>query len=202
MTSLADIQLTNQALRMLGEYGVTSFDEGSDLAQSCNQIVPTTLRALLTAYPWRFTMRKVQLARLADAPLTEWSYQHAMPTDNIFIRAVRPSAFAEPADAWEIFENRILSNHQTLYCDYQVEIDSAAWPAWFTNLARHALASDLAVAVGAGNTLGEFFQRRAFGSPMENGAGGLMRQARNLDSQQQTPQRLGITPLISARWGR
>ena len=202
MTSLADIALTNQALRLLGEFGVASFGEGSDLSETCNQIVATTLRALMTAHPWRFTMRKQQLAQVAEAPLTEWAYQHAMPPEQIFIRAVRPAPKAPPADEWEIFENRILSNHATLYCDYQVEIDSAAWPAWFTNLARNALAADLAIAIGAGTTAADAFFRRAFGSPMENGSGGLMRVARNLDSQQQTPQRIPTTPLISARWGR
>jgi len=202
MTSLADIALTNQALRLLGEYGVQSFEEGTDLSETCNQIVPTTLAALLTAFPWRFTMRKAQLARIAEAPLTEWAYQHARPSEAIFIRAVRPAPSAPAAEAWEIFENRILSNHETLYCDYQVQIDSAVWPAWFTNLARHALAADLAIAVGAGAEKGDYFNRRAFGAPMENGAGGLMRQARHLDSQQQTPQTLGATPLVTARWGR
>jgi hypothetical protein len=202
MPSLADIDLTNQALRLLGEFGVTSFDEGTDLAESCNRIVATTLRALMVAHPWRFTMRKAMLAQVAEAPLTEWAYQHAMPPDQIFIRAVRPAPKAPPADEWEIFEKRILSNHVTLYCDYQVQIDSAAWPAWFTNLARNALASDLAIAVGAGTTAAAEFYRRAFGSPSENGSGGLMRVARNLDSQQQTPQRIPTTPLITARWGR
>lgn len=202
MPSLADIDLTNQALRMLGEFGVTSFDEGTDLAESCNRIVATTLRSLMVAHAWRFTMRKAMLAQVAETPLTEWAYQHAMPPEQIFIRAVRPAPKAPPADEWEIFENRILSNHATLYCDYQVEIDSAAWPAWFTNLARNALAADLAIAVGAGTTAADAFFRRAFGSPMENGSGGLMRVARNLDSQQQTPQRIPTTPLVSARWGR
>lgn len=202
MTSLTDIDLTNQALRMLGEFGVTSFDEGTDLAETCNRIVATTLRALLVSHPWRFTMRKTMLAQVADAPLTEWAYQHAMPPNSIFIRAVRPAPKAPSADEWEIFENRILSNCAILYCDFQVEIDSAAWPAWFTNLARHALAADLAIAVGAGTTAADAFFRRAYGSPMENGSGGLMRIARNLDSQQQTPQRIGTTPLITARWGR
>lgn len=202
MPSTADIDLTNQALRMLGEFGVTSFTEGTDLAESCNRIVATTLRALMVAHPWRFTMRKAMLAQVAEAPLTEWAYQHAMPPEQIFIRAVRPAPKAPPADEWEIFENRILSNHATLYCDYQVQIDSAAWPAWFTNLARNALAADLAIAVGAGTTAADAFFRRAFGSPMENGSGGLMRVARNLDSQQQTPQRIPTTPLVTARWGR
>ena len=202
MPSTADIDLTNQALRMLGEFGVTTFTEGTDLAETCNRIVATTLRALMVAHPWRFTMRKVMLAQVAETPLTEWAYQHAMPPEQIFIRAVRPAAKAPPADEWEIFENRILSNHATLYCDYQVEIDSAAWPAWFTDLARNALAADLAIAVGAGTTAADAFFRRAFGSPMENGSGGKMRVARNLDSQQQTPQRIPTTPLITARWGR
>lgn len=202
MTSLADIDLTNQALRLLGEYSVASFDEGTDLSESCNRIVPTTLRALLVAHPWRFTMRKQQLAQVAETPLTEWAYQHAAPPEAIFIRAVRTSPAAPPADEWEIFQNRILSNSPILYCDFQVEIDSAAWPAWFTQLARTALAADLAVAVGAGTTLADFFQRRAFGSPMENNAGGLMRVARHLDSQQGTPQMLRSGTLVNARWGR
>jgi hypothetical protein len=203
MSTVAELTLANSALRLLGEFGVAALDEGTDLAETIQLIQQDTVRALLAEHPWRFTMRKVRLVRLADPPINEWAQAHALPPDRLTIRAMRPSAGAgdQPVRDYEIFDNRVYSQIEDLWCDYQVAVDPGAWPPYFTNLARNALASDFAVAVGAGSSAAELFYRRAYGMPSEGRNGGLMQVARKIDSQQQPPQQLTDYPLLAARFG-
>lgn len=201
--SAADIALCNEALRMLGEFGVASFEEGTDLAQSCNAIYDTTRRLLLTTHPWRFTLAKQRLARLDETPDSEWRYMHAQPPGMLALRALFPSgaAGAAPMRQYEIYGARILSHSLDLWADYQVESDPDAWPPYFRALARTALASEFAMAVGAGMSAADLLHRRAYGGPSELMNGGLMALARRMDSQQQPPQALRDFPLITARFG-
>jgi hypothetical protein len=179
--SAADVALCNEALRMLGEFGITAFDEGTDQAQTLNLIYDSTRRFLLTAHPWRFTLAKQRLARLAETPVSEWTFIHALPAGMLALRALFPTgaAGAAPVREFEIYG-----------------------PPFFRALARTAMAAECAMAVGAGMSAADLLHRRAFGSPFEMMNGGLMGVARRLDSQQQPPQALRDFPLITARFGR
>lgn len=197
------VTLCNQALRMLGEFGIASFDEGTDQATTVSLIYADSVRLLLTSHPWRFTLRKARLARLTEAPNSEWAHQHALPADSLALRALRPANApgAEVVARYEIFERRVLSDTPELWADYQTEIDAGLFPAWFQGLARAALAADFAMAVGAGPGAADVFHRRAYGGPQDNLTGGLMGQARRMDSQQQPPQQIRDFPLMAARFG-
>jgi hypothetical protein len=202
--SAADVALCNEALRMLGEFGITAFDEGTDQAQTLNLIYDSTRRFLLTAHPWRFTLAKQRLARLAETPVSEWTFIHALPAGMLALRALFPTgaAGAAPVREFEIYGTRVLSHREDLWADYQVDADPSTWPPFFRALARTAMAAECAMAVGAGMSAADLLHRRAFGSPFEMMNGGLMGVARRLDSQQQPPQALRDFPLITARFGR
>jgi hypothetical protein len=202
MSTTADINLASQALRLLGEFSISALDEGTDLAETVQRIYGDTVRALLVQHPWRFTMRKARLARAAEDPINEWSYAHTLPPARLAVRAMFPSdsASAQPVLDWEIFDNRVYSHQLDLWCDYQTDVDPGAWPPWFYNLARFALAADFAMAVGAGASAADIMHRRAFGNPGENLNGGLMGVARRTDSQQQPGQRIQSNPLMTARF--
>jgi hypothetical protein len=190
----ADLSLCNQALLLLGETPLTSLDDGSDMAEACLRLYDDTINALLASHPWRRTMHKVQLARLPDAPLTEWAYQHALPPDMIALRQVVTSASvgAPPLRDYELFEGRVMSHALDLWCDYQRETAPASWPPGLRKAARLHLAADLAMPVSASVNLAQSLRREAEAAAAE---------ARRLDSQQQPPQVLGDFPLIIARFG-
>lgn len=202
MTTAA-VALCNEALRLLGEAAIASFDDGTDMAETCATLHDSTIRALLAGHPWRFTMAKVQLARLVEAPLNEWRCAHALPPDRLQLRQVFTSGAvgATPLLAYEVFEGRLFSNHDDLWCDYQRVAEPASWPAPFRHLARYALAADLAVPVTASASMAQAMRQVAFGAPSERGNGGLMAAARLADSQQQPPQAITDFPLIAARFG-
>lgn len=201
--STSAVTLCNVALKLLGADSLTSFDEGTDLAESCSTIYPSTVRALQASHPWRFTLRKLQLSRLAEPPLNEWRHAHTLPPDMLLLRQLFASGavMQAPVADYELFDGRVYSNQPDLWADYQVERDPATWPPYFTTLAEYALAAALALAVTESTDRAEYFRRLAFGAPQEAGTGGLAREARRLDSAQQPPQALHDFPLIAARVG-
>jgi hypothetical protein len=201
--STPKVELVNQALRLIGAEAITSFDEQTDLAATCSSLFDDTVRALLAAYPWRFTLVKAQLSRLTDAPPNEWTYQHALMPDQLVLRQLFPSATvgARPVADYEVFGARVYSDQPELWADYQVERDPAVWPPYFRNLARHALAAVLAIPVAESAERADFYDRKAHGSPSEGRTGGLMGEARRLDAQQQPAQRMEDFPLLVARHG-
>lgn len=201
MTAAA-VALCNEALVRLGEAEISSFDDGTALARSCARIYPTVADAALAGYPWRFTLTKARLARQLRAPAGEWLYAHALPADLMVLRGVFPSAAATRQVAeYELFEGQVYSGAPDLWADYQRGIQPELWPATFRAAIVAALAADLAIPVAASSALADLWHRRAFGTPSEGGGGGLMGQARRVDSQQQPPQRIGDFPLILARFG-
>ena len=202
MTAAA-VALCNQALRLLGEASIAAFEEGTDLAATCSMLYDDTAKAILEGYPWRFTMAKVQLAREADAPPNEWTYQHALPPDRRQLRQLFPGAdeHLPPVADYEVFGNLVLSDCPELWADYQRETDPDTWPSAFRLLMRYALAAELAVPVTGSASMADYYDRKAYGSPAEGRVGGQTRVARSLDAQQQPPQRIEHFPLIAARFG-
>lgn len=202
MTAAA-VALCNEALRLLGDASIASFDEGSDLANSCSTIYQTTISGLIAAHPWRFSMRKQQLARQAVPPLTGWSYAHQLPAELVVLRALfaSPAPRAAPVTDFDRFDRDVLSQHPDLWCDHQVLTEPPSWPPLFRTLARYALAADLAVPATGSLTAADAFFRRAYGGPAEGGNGGAMRVARTAEAQQQTHPVIRDFALIQARFG-
>lgn len=201
--SAAKVALCNAALTLLGSERLASFGDNTDLATTCNDLYDDTVKALIAAYPWRFSLAKAQLSRQLDAPLTEWTHAHSLPPDRLTLRQLFPTAAAgaRPVAEYEVFGDLVLSDQPDLWADYQVETDPDTWPPYFRDLARHALAAALAIPVTESSDRADYYHRAAYGTPGEAGAGGRMAVARRLDAQQQPPQRIDDFALIAARMG-
>ena len=77
------LSICSDSLIMLGASPLSSFSEGTDAAQICDRLYDDMLVQLLCKFPWSFTLKKSQLARLADAPASEWTFAYALPADLI-----------------------------------------------------------------------------------------------------------------------
>ena len=139
----------------------------------------------------------MQLAQTSDTPVTEWTYVYALPADMIGTpKAVftTSSAGANPQSNFELYyvgQPRLLTNYTTVYVDYIADIDESRFPEYFIYMLRHALAADIAEPLTDQITKADFFRALAFGSPAENGRGGLFRQACQADAQGQRSQTIG-----------
>jgi len=72
-------------------------------------------------------------------------------------------------------------------------------PPYFVQLLKFALASELAIVITDQATKAEFFQVKAYGSMAENGRGGEMRKAMNIDARGQSTQIVEDYSLIEVR---
>ncbi len=196
-----DVSICSNALLLLGAGTISSFADGTDKATVAGNLYPSVRDALLVAYPWRFTMRKVQLARLTAPPANEWRYAYTVPPESMLLRAVfdSPAIGASPLLEYEVFSGQILANPASLWADFQANPGEAAFPPYFTLLLQYALAADFAHSIVESDSKAQYWNVKAFGTSAEDGRGGYFRTCRSLDAQQQPPQQLSDFSLVAAR---
>jgi hypothetical protein len=196
------LTICSDSLLMLGASPISSFNDGSTAATVADRLYGNIRTSLLVAYPWSFTLKKVQLARSVDVPTNEWLYDYPLPSDRIAApRAVfnSGSTGVETVTRYELFGSSLFTDEQTVYIDYQHDPGEAAYPAYFVQLLKYYLCWHFAEPVTDQIQKGAYWQSVAEGQPSENGRGGYFRKAVNIDGQAQTTQAFTDFPLVSVR---
>ncbi|AGH15990.1 tail protein [Dunaliella viridis virus SI2] len=181
-------ELASQALNRLGEPAISSFDEDTDAAEKVGRLYEETILALLSSYPWQWaTTRAVLSIDGAITPANKWRYAYKLPTLQLD-RVGNPLRFynstdlrAPVVDDYELEGEHVFTNYTTMVAEYIQRKNENLWPGYFAKLARDALAADLALPITESRTKEEYFQTLAFGTPSEEGQGGLMARAMKSD---------------------
>ena len=198
-----DLSICSDALILLGAAPLSSFTEGTDAAQACDRLYPDLRDSLLSRYPFSWSYIKVQLGRLSTTPINEFKYAYGLPGNMLSgVQAVfeTSSTNQQPInDGWEIYGQELYTNLESVYIDYQESVDESKMPHYFVQLLRTALASELAITITDQSTKADYFRTLAFGTPGENGRGGLFREAVNIDSRGRLPQIIEDYALIAVR---
>jgi len=84
--ALTPIGLCSRALIKIGAGSITSFNDGTAEAEVADALYSSTRDALLSANSWSFATTQATLALVADPPLGDYDYAHALPVD--FLRAL------------------------------------------------------------------------------------------------------------------
>jgi hypothetical protein len=196
------ISICSDALIMLGAKAISSFNDGTDGANTCDRLYPNIRDSALTQYPWSFTLKKVKLSRLITTPTTAWKYEYQLPGDRLSnVRSVRnsPQPNAAIHKDWEIQGDRLMTNLTEVYIDYQYQTPEFAMPPYFVQLLKYMMAWHLAMPVTEEMNKAQYWQGIAVGGPSENGRGGYMRTAMNIDGQGQAMQIIEDYSLIAVR---
>ncbi|MEK9738697.1 MAG: hypothetical protein VW438_03090 [Euryarchaeota archaeon] len=198
-----DISICSDALISLGASPISSFTEGTDSAQACDRLYPDLRDTLLSTYVWSWTLKKVQLARLSTDPINEWEYAYQLPGDQLTgaLAVFENDGTAQRSVryGWEIYGDQLYSNMETVFIDYQATISESKMPPYFVRLLKTALAAELAIVITDQAQKADYFRALAYGSPMENGRGGRMREAMNIDARGQSTQIVEDFSLIQVR---
>jgi hypothetical protein len=198
-----DVSICSDALVMLGASVISSFDEGSPAATASARLYPDLRDTLLSRYAWSWSLKKVQISRLVTAPLNEWKYAYQLPGTMLTgVLAVfdSNSNAARPINyGWEIYGSQLFTNMEKVYIDYQESVQEAVMPPYFVRLLRVAVAAELALVITDQVQKMEYLRGIAFGSPGENGRGGLFREATNIDSRGQLTKSIEDFSLIEVR---
>lgn len=197
------VSICSDALILLGAKPISSFNDGTDEANSCDRLYSDVRDTTLSTYPWTFAYKKVQLARLITTPATEWRYEYQLPGDRLGNpRALFTSnaVYSRPSKEWDIQGDKLLTNYEEVFIDYPYQTPEYAMPQFFVQLLKYMMAWHLAMPITEQEAKTAYWQSVAVGGPSENGRGGFMRQAMNIDGQGQPPQVLEDYALVAARY--
>lgn len=198
-----DLSICSDALILLGASPISSFTEGTDAAQACDRLYPDLRDTMLSTYVWSWTLKKSQIARLSTNPINEWQYAYQLPGDMLsgVLAVFESNSTTERSRryGWEVYGDQLYTNMETVYIDYQASVSETKMPNYFVRLLRTALAGELAIVVTDQAAKADYFKAQAFGSPGENGRGGLMREAMNIDARGQSTQIVEDYSLIEVR---
>lgn len=198
-----DVSICSEALILLGQTSITSFDDGTAGAGAASKIYPKVKSSTLGMYPWTFTLAKTQLAQLSDAPTNVWQYAYSLPAQ--MLTGVPRSVYnsgnvgAAVVKEFEIQGNDLLTDYSTIYVDYQQSINEQAMPHYFVKLLTYQMAWHLAIPITDQSTMMETYRTIALGPLSESGRGGFFRTATSIDSAGQSTTIIGDYLLTEVR---
>jgi len=186
-----NISTVNNAMRLLGVDTITSFTDGTKKAAIADGIYGFVKNHTLSMYPWKFAIKKIQLARDTATPNNEWTYQYSMPSDSI---SGLPNAVfftgevgAKSELNFEVYEKKILTDSETVYVDYVYDVQEDAMPSYFITLLVYQVAWHLAEPLTDQTTKADYWKKIATGGAADQGRGGYFRVATQIDAQGQPP---------------
>lgn len=202
--ALTDVDICSRALVSLGEGTISSLTaDGTDKSLACATLYENVKLMVLTMRDWRFSMNKVQLARLSDTPINEWVYGYQLPPDMIAgpHAVFRSTSTGEPPfNDFEIFGDKLFTDEEVIVIDYQRDVDENRMPPWFVALLVAALAGFMGKTVTDSDGLAKDFLQRAFGPPGDNMRGGLFAVAASIDAKHNPPKEIVDMSLVNARF--
>ena len=200
------VQICAAALVRLGAQPIQAFDEGTDIATTCDTIYYMKKDYILSSYPWSFTKKFAQLSQLAAAPTAQWDYQYTLPADRVSpgFSAVYASedVSAIPIQDYTIIGNRLMSDSDEIWVEYQYSAEESTWPPYFVELMVVVMMDEICTNVTDNTGLKQTIQANLYGIPSEFGVGGLYGRAMGLDSRDNPVTFVLDSVLLEARFGR
>ncbi len=197
------LSVCSDALIMLGARPIASFNEGTDEANTADRLYQDIKRSALVMFPWTFNTKKVQLARLVTTPTNEFKYEYQLPADRLQApRKIFNSAGTNimPITAYKVMGDRVLTNEEAIYAEYQYESNESEMPTYFVQLLKYMAAWHFAMPITDQVDKAQYWQQIAVGAPSENNRGGYMRTAMNIDGQNNPVQSIEDYSLIAVRY--
>lgn len=197
------LSICSDALLMLGAKPISSFDEGTDEASVANRLYPDIRDQALLMYPWSFSFKKTSIARLISTPTNEYKYEYQLPGDRLTSpRAVYDSNATglPPRKEYRIIGDRLLTDYEQVYIDYQYAVPEYDMPSYFVQLLKYMMSWHLALPITDQTDKSQYWQSVAVGSPSDNGRGGYLRQAMNIDGAGNPTNAINDFSLIAVRY--
>lgn len=136
------VDIVSNALILVGHPAISSFDADQGAGATVGAaLFDSAYQYMLSTTYWRFSVKQQQLSRLTATPLKNWQYAFQIPTDAITIHRVTPRS------NYQIFEDKIYSNHQELWADYTYQVAPENLPLYFTQALQYKLAADFAISI-------------------------------------------------------
>jgi hypothetical protein len=188
MPDVSAVSICSNALLILGDRPIASFDEDNDRTRLVSNLYAEKRDAVLRAHPWNCAIKRVVLSPNVDAPAFEWAYAFALPGD--WLRTLSVGIDGDQDDY--VLEGREIlmdKNVCRLRYIFRNEVE-ATWDALLVDAMTEVMIATLAYAVTKSTT-------------QQANAQDIVRQvlkgARAVDGQEGTTETLGNFPLLANR---
>ena len=176
------LEIINQALILMGESTVS--DLTLPVGEVMERLYDDTRDSLLTSHRWRFAMKKVALSEASGTPVNEWDKHFTLPTGMLMLVTTYPTS------TYEIYEDKLLTNHSSVSVDYLFNPGEKKFPAYFTKAFSKHLAAEACLSITNDKTLAQKLREDAEIAEAR---------ARYRDSQGRPPTAIQHRPFIDVR---
>ena len=148
MASIVDI--ANNALNILGASTISSLTEDTKNARICNQRFENVRNRVFRSHPWNCLIKRVQLAQNSTAPVIEYTYAYALPSD--FLRCLKihngtTDSVASNLD-FKVEGKNIVTDEATVYLVYIAkDTDPNNYDSYLYEVLGYQLAADIAYGI-------------------------------------------------------
>lgn len=183
------VSICSNALLMLGDRPIASFEEAQDRAALASNLWPVVRDSILRSHPWNCAIKRAALAPDVTAPAFDWSYAYTLPED--FLKALSIGEMGREGE-FRIEGRKLLCDDNPCYLRYVFKNDN---PATYDTMLVEVLVAEMAHRMAYAIT-----QSASMVDTMAQKAAMLIRRARAVDGQDDTPEQLGDNPLYEARF--
>lgn len=190
----SDVGIANDALSMLGDKVITSFDDDTTRARLVKALYADTVDSCLRAHPWNCAVTRKSLAKLTADPVYGWDAQFTLPSDPYCLRVLALNDDEECGDAGDYFKvegRKLLTNATTADIKF---IKRVTDPNDYDALLKAAIVAKLAEGMAYSIT-GSLSVAVAMAQKYES----VIREARTVDGQEGSPDVTSISILGDVR---
>ena len=189
MSTATEVSICSNALLLLGAQTIADFDDGSDRALLASNLYPSVRDGVLRMHPWNCCVRRVALPPDVVGPPFDWNFQFTLPPD--YIRTLSVGEYGAE-DSFKIEGGKLLSNTDPCLLRYVARNESpASWDDLLVRAVQLAMAAAMAYPITQSSALRDSM-RQEFAQ--------VLRMARSVDGQDETPEILGDSPLLQSRF--
>jgi hypothetical protein len=181
------IDISSNALLLIGDEGINSFDEPGAGARAAKAFYAQTKQAVLAWHPWSFALKDQELSQLSQTPdtRTNLKYAYQLPTDMIRIWELMPFGY------YELVNGLLLTNEPTLLMRYIYDVDDTAMPPHVVKALEYKLAAEFAMSVTEDENRAQLYERKHINQ---------LATAAGIDSQGRPQEAIKRSPFTEARF--
>ena len=158
------VNICNSALNLIGASTISALTEDTKNARLCNQRYEPVRNRVFRGHNWNCLIKRVELAQNSTAPVMEFSYAYALPSDFLRVMKIHNGTTDSIASdlEYKVEGKNIVTNQTTVYLVYvALDTDPNNYDAYLREAISHQLAADLAYAITNNATLANNYMARA-----------------------------------------
>lgn len=185
------VSICSNALLMLGDKPINSFDDDSDRVRLASNLFEPVRNYVLRRHPWNCCIKRVTLSPDVDTPEFDWAFQFTLPAD--YLRTLSVGEIGVEAE-FKIESGKLLCDDNPCLLRYIWRNEN---PASWDDMLIWAMTMSMKAVMAYPITQSASMEQLVDGALKE-----VLKQARAVDGQDESPETMGDSPLLQARFGR